>query len=227
MRRPRPQPPGVMNSPRRRDEHLLTQEREQRTREPQRICVGCKERDSRGALARLVIEEPRSDSGSPRIVADVMRRLPGRGVSIHPRRGCVEAAARKGGLSRGFRTQMKVEPAELIELLSAQYEARMRGLLLAARRSGALAVGTDAVREAMGRVEGALLIVAADAAGRREEIEQAATRLAKACIVFATKDELGRLLGRATVGVCLVLESGIAAELARTATLLTQLSEDG
>lgn len=185
-----------------------------------RTCAGCRSRDARDALLRFAI---RADE--PRLVPDPQRRLPGRGVSVHPTRRCVEAAVRKGGLARALRAPVGVSPEALCALAASRYAERVRGLLLAASRHKVLALGTGAVRDAIRQRVAQLVLVASDAAGRREEIEAAAERLDHRVVVFGTKAGLGAVFGRAELGVLAVLDAGIAREVAATAARAKALLE--
>ena len=109
-----------------------------------------------------------------------------------------------------------------------QYRRRVEGLLVAAHRSRAATVGTDAVREAMHAPrlgQGALLVVSEDAAGRRDELVASADRLGTACVVFGTKASLGRVFGRGEVAIVLVTDRGIAASIVETSSRMAALSE--
>ncbi len=64
--------------------------------QPIRTCVGCRERDVRSALTRLVRAE-----GS--ITLDRRGRLPGRGAYLHAHAACLDAFARRGGFVRSLR----------------------------------------------------------------------------------------------------------------------------
>lgn len=70
------------------------------TRVPERTCVGCRGRASKGALLRLV----REAGGAVRV--DASRSLPGRGAYVHRDRSCVELALRGGALSRALRVRL-------------------------------------------------------------------------------------------------------------------------
>jgi hypothetical protein len=200
---------------------ITPQNLENESRAPTRTCVGCRRRDERDALLRFVVRDE-----APRLVPDVRRRLPGRGVSVHPRRECVERAVAKGGFARALRGKVDTSAEELCALAAGQYERRLEGLLLAAFRNGKVAVGTDAVRRALAEATVRVLVVAGDASGRREEIWSQAERLGNRCVMVGTKAKLGRPFGRAEVGVLAILDEGIAKEVAATAARATQLSED-
>ncbi|MCC7536590.1 MAG: DUF448 domain-containing protein [Deltaproteobacteria bacterium] len=176
-----------------------------------RTCVGCRSADTKGSLVRVV----RGPQGQ--IVPDPMGRLPGRGAYVHVRGDCMAAAVR-GGLARAFRAPVELGADELAVAIEARLVVRRTGLLVAARRAGALAIGTDAVRDAIASRRVALLLVASDAAGRREELSAAVGRLGRACVEVGTKTELGALLGREEVGVVAVLDRGLAEAIASVST---------
>ena len=61
-----------------------------------RTCVGCRERDARTVLTRLVARVGR-------LVVAASRAAAGRGAWVHARATCLEAFARKGGFVRSLR----------------------------------------------------------------------------------------------------------------------------
>ena len=63
--------------------------------EPVRTCVGCRGRENKSDLIRLV----RSDG---LIMVDVRRTQPGRGAYLHPRRKCWEQAFHRRALTRAL-----------------------------------------------------------------------------------------------------------------------------
>ena len=64
--------------------------------QPVRTCVGCRARDERSALVRIVAR----DGG---LVPDHDGRLGGRGAYLHARGDCMENFARRGGFVRSLR----------------------------------------------------------------------------------------------------------------------------
>ena len=161
----------------------------------------------------------------------------GRGAHVHARLDCLMQAPRglgrafKGGrrqgesategASRPPRSAIVVTPSELGARLVAASNQRIRGLLLAARRLGAVAVGADAAFEALARGAYAagdgqsapLAIVAVDAASIADTIEVRRAVAAGRAIAWSTKLELGALLGEQAVAICTVRHESIAAEL--------------
>jgi predicted RNA-binding protein YlxR (DUF448 family)/ribosomal protein L7Ae-like RNA K-turn-binding protein len=186
-----------------------------------RTCVGCGKPDGRDALLRLVVvDEP------PYVVPDIGHRLAGRGASVHPVRSCVETALRNGGLSRALRKPVRVEARRFMDLLVFQFERRLDGLLMAAARTRKCAVGTDAVRACLREGQARLLCVAADAAGRRDELVSLAVAAGVPVVEFGPKARLGRLFGRDAVGVVAVTHKGIGIELADAADRRRLFSEE-
>ncbi len=204
----------------------LVAKAEETVGEPERTCVGCRGADAQSELLRFAFADD-----PPRLAPDPSRRLGGRGASVHPKRSCLEEAVRRGGFSRAFRRPVEVEAETLIRAAADQYRRRIGGLLLAGWRARHLAVGTDAVDRALAEAKRpVMLVVAADAAGRRDELEKRAAAQAHAslpaCITYGDKATLGRLFGRETLGVLGILDEGIAAEVALAARCVDELSED-
>jgi predicted RNA-binding protein YlxR (DUF448 family) len=186
-----------------------------------RSCVGCRQIDSRDVLLRFVaLGDP------PAFAPDIRRRAIGRGVSVHPRYRCVAAAVRSGALRRGLGVDVNTSARELAQSAAQQYQRRAEGLLLAARRARHVALGTEAVRDAITAHKVQLLLVAQDAEGSREELVQAATRLGRSCLVWSNKQELGRLCGRALLSIVAILDAGIASELRHVVRCAAELAED-
>ncbi|WP_197671828.1 YlxR family protein [Devriesea agamarum] len=64
--------------------------------DPQRTCVGCRQRCSVGDLLRIVAPE-----GC--VEYDLHRRKSGRGAWIHPNPHCLKLARTRGAFARAFR----------------------------------------------------------------------------------------------------------------------------
>lgn len=189
---------------------------------PIRTCAGCRGKDTADALLRFAVcSEP------PYVAPDVGGRLGGRGVSVHPRRKCLDDAVAKGGFARSLRRKVPLAAAHVAELAAQQYRRRAEGLLSSAHRAGHTAVGTDAVREAMEQGRVRLLVVATDAANRREDLTARAERLGGACVILGTKVSLGKLLGKAEAAVVAVGEPELARQLGGAVARAKALEGDG
>ena len=198
----------------------------QRTEEGNRSCAGCRQTDDRDALLRFVVAGALQSGEPAQIAPDVRRRAPGRGVSVHPRYRCVEAAVRTGALRRGLGvTEAGGTARELSGMAAEQYRRRAAGLLASAQRARRVALGTEAVRDALNARTVKLVLVASDAEGSREELVAAAQRLGQSCLVWNTRQELGRQFGRALLAIVGVLDAGIATELRHVVRCASELEE--
>lgn len=63
---------------------------------PERTCVGCRRRAPQRELLRVALD-------GTRVVADPLRRAPGRGAYLHRDPRCVEQARRRRAFRRAFR----------------------------------------------------------------------------------------------------------------------------
>lgn len=77
---------------------------------PVRTCVGCRRKDARDALVRLVVDHA-SPGATPRVVVDERRSLPGRGAWVHPDPRCHELADKRRAVVRALRITSAVEHA--------------------------------------------------------------------------------------------------------------------
>jgi uncharacterized protein len=204
----------------------------------ERTCAGCRTREARDELLRfahVVFPSPGGASDpaapTPAIVPDFGGKLGGRGIWVHPRTACLRKAVR-GGFARALRSAVTVDFDELRAQVAGQLKRRVTGLLLAAKRRRAVALGTDASRMAL-KGHGAactahLLLVAKDAAGRRDDIIADATERSVAVVELSSKGELGQLTGKDELGYLAVLDFQIAREICDSARWLAGLAaEDG
>jgi ribosomal protein L7Ae-like RNA K-turn-binding protein len=133
----------------------------------------------------------------------------------------------RGGFARAVKGQVEIDFSDLRQQSKGQLERRLQGLLLAAKRRRAVALGTDATRLAVAACTAHLILVAKDAAGRREDIVAYATERSVPVIELSNKEELGHLTGKDTLGLLAVLDLQIAREISDSARWLAGLSEDG
>ena len=81
--------------------------------EPQRTCVGCRAKASKGELVRVV----REPSGVIRV--DATGKAEGRGAYLHPRAECASRAMRGQALGHALRTPLgAAEAASLMRELT-------------------------------------------------------------------------------------------------------------
>jgi predicted RNA-binding protein YlxR (DUF448 family) len=194
----------------------------ERSKASTRMCAGCGQRTGATELVRLVV-----GPSAPFVAVDLGRKLGGRGVSVHPTRKCVRAAAVRGGLSKALRGIAEVEPESVVRMMVAQYEQRVVGLLSSALRRGRLAIGTEAVRSALQANRGDLLVRAKDSRGRGDELARAAVAQGCATVTWGTKASLGEAFKRDELGVLLLMDRGIARAALDCLSHVEALSEDG
>jgi predicted RNA-binding protein YlxR (DUF448 family) len=73
--------------------------------------VGCRRRDVRSALLRVVAERDDTGEHVASVVADPRQRLPGRGAWLHPTPECLDLAVRRKAFGRALRVKAFLEVA--------------------------------------------------------------------------------------------------------------------
>ncbi len=99
--------------------------RQRPTRRVSRTCVGCRRRDDRSALLRVVAEWDDTGEHVARVVADPLLRLPGRGAWLHPTPECLDLALRRKAFGRALHVKARLELASV----SAYIEAREQSVV--------------------------------------------------------------------------------------------------
>jgi len=66
--------------------------------EPVRTCLGCRQRDIRSSLVRVVARDGEA-------VVDQSATLPGRGAWVHPTSECITTAIQRKAFGRALRTE--------------------------------------------------------------------------------------------------------------------------
>ena len=148
-----------------------------------------------------------------RVVPDLARKLPGRGLWVAADRASVTAAAKKGGFARAAKAKLTAQP-DLADLVEALLLKRVLDGLGLARRAGDLILGFEKVQAQIAAGKCAWLIEASDGAddGRRKMM-QAVRRLPSPprLLGLFTSDELSLALGLGNV-IHLVFLAGRGAE---------------
>jgi len=133
------------------------------------------------------------------VVPDLRARLPGRGAWVSADRASVDRAVGKSLFNRAFERPVTAPP-DLADRFEALLAERVLSVLGLARRAGRLAIGYDAVRQAIGAASApAWRIEAADGArdGRRK-LDAEARRFEVAAPMLSCFDAetLGAAVGR-------------------------------
>jgi uncharacterized protein len=122
-----------------------------------RQCIGSRARLDPAAMIRFV----RAPDG--RVVADLKRRLPGRGANVEAKRDAVAAAVKRRLFGRAFKAEVRAEdtlPDEVDRLLGAS----ALGSLGLARKAGQVVSGAAKVEAAVRSNKALALIQARDGA---------------------------------------------------------------
>jgi len=189
----------------------------------ERTCIVTREQKPVSALIRFAV------APDGEVVADLRRRLPGRGVWVTARSDLVATAERKHLFQRGFGEPVKVAPGLALRV-ALQLELAAESALSLARKAGSAVAGFGKVEAALGggTVVGLLhareaapdgvakLAAAAKRAGARPEI-----------VGVFRSEQLDLAFGRANV-IHAALLAGPASDnvLARVRALTAFLGED-
>jgi predicted RNA-binding protein YlxR (DUF448 family) len=99
--------------------------RQRPTQRKARTCLGCRRRDDRSALLRVVAEWDDTGEHFARVVPDPRLRLPGRGAWLHPTPECLDLALRRKAFGRALRVKARLELATV----SAYIETREQSVV--------------------------------------------------------------------------------------------------
>jgi uncharacterized protein len=204
-------------------EDLMTDTGPRGAGERQRCCAVSRHVRPVGELIRFVI----SPEGA--VLADVKRKLPGRGLWVTARHAAVREAVRRNAFARGFRRDVTVAPdlAERVDALLTR--AALDALAIAAKASRVVG-GFVAVQAAVSGQKVAALLHAREAApdGVRKLKAALGHRPQTAVVCLFTSPQLDLALGRLNV-VHAALLPGRESDgfLMRCASLERFRSDDG
>ena len=85
-----------------------------------RTCVGCRRRDVRSALLRVVAERKDTGEQITGVVVDQRLRLPGRGAWLHPTPECLDLAVRLKAFGRSLRVKALLDTAAVKAYIEAR-----------------------------------------------------------------------------------------------------------
>jgi predicted RNA-binding protein YlxR (DUF448 family) len=109
-----------------------------------------------------------------KVVPDLARKLPGRGIWVAANREAVQTAAKKGLFARAAKAKLTA-PGDLADQVEALLHGRLLSALGLARKAGDLTFGFEKVLAVVGQGKAAWLIEASDGAedGRRKVLAAA------------------------------------------------------
>ena len=138
-----------------------------------RTCIVTRQERTAEEMIRFVL------GPENRVVPDIRRKLPGRGVWVTANQDLVAKATRKGAFARGFKTGAKADD-DLADRVGHLLDQAALDALSMAKKAGLVTVGHDKIAAALKKGSVSLLLHASDAApGSRKKlgaIAQSVTR---------------------------------------------------
>ena len=174
---------------------------------PQRSCIGCRTVREQGELIRFV----RAPEGT--VLVDYRHKLPGRGAYTCLSRDCLERAVARRQFDRAFKLPCQPPAADQLSRLLLQAMAqRLESLLGMARKSSQLLSGGNQVLDALDKPKELAAVILADdiSEGVAGKLIGKARAGSVPCLRFATKADLGQLLGRGERSVAALLKGPLA-----------------
>jgi len=186
-----------------------------RSEEPERRCIASGETHPKGGMIRFVV----GPDGT--VVADLLGKLPGRGIWVSADRAALEKAVSKGLFSRSAKTQVKV-PEDLVSRLESALADRVVHLISLARKAGEAIAGFEKVKDWLAKDRAEVLIQASDGSGRgKAKLRPPAGK--DRFIGCLTADELGLAFGRENVIHGALAAGGLASRVVEEAQKLTAM----
>jgi uncharacterized protein len=180
---------------------------------PLRLCAATRVQKPVDDLIRFV-PDPEG-----RIVADLARRLPGRGVWVDGTRPAVEMAVRRRAFARSLKRPVIV-PEDLPDQVERLMARRLAEAVSLANKAGLLVAGFAKVEELIGRGRAVLLIHAAEAGedgaarlSRKLKGVLGAAQAAEAIVTDLTGPQLDLAIGRSNVVHAAASEGGASRRL--------------
>ncbi|WP_137700999.1 RNA-binding protein [Marimonas lutisalis] len=179
-----------------------------------RKCIATGELRPKNELLRFVVGP---DSA---IVADVMGKLPGRGIWVSADRAALEKAVKKGLFARAAKQAVTVSE-ELVDQVEAQLVRRVVDLIAMARKSGEAVAGYEKVKDWLSKDVAEILLQSSDGSERGKS--KLSTPMGGSFIGWLTTEELGRAFGRQTVVHAAIGAGGLAPRVVEEAARLKGL----
>lgn len=127
--------------------------------DPERRCIVSGEAQPKRGLIRFGV----SPDGF--LVADILEKLPGRGIWVSAERDALETAVAKDLFSRAARQKVTI-PNGLVEEIEQQLAKRMIDGVSMARKAGRAVAGFEKVKEWLGKEDARILLQASDGSER-------------------------------------------------------------
>ena len=182
-----------------------------RSEGPERKCIVTGEVQPKHGLIRFVA------APDGQIVADILGKLPGRGIWVSADRKALEEAAVKGAFSRAARTKVTVAE-DFVQEIDLQLARRTVDLISLARKGGEAVAGYEKVKDWLIKDYAEVLIQSSDGSERGKS--KLSTPYGGVFIGWLTSEELGLAFGRQTVIHAALASGGLASRIVEEAQRL-------
>jgi predicted RNA-binding protein YlxR (DUF448 family) len=179
-----------------------------------RKCIVSGTTKEKSGLVRFVVGP--SDS----IFADILEKLPGKGIWVSCDQDALRMASEKGLFSRAARRAVKV-PDTLVKDVEQMISNRVVGLLSLARKSGHSVAGYEKVKDWLSKDVVEVLVQSSDGSERGKS--KLSTPRDGSFIGWLSSEELGAAFGRQTVIHCALASGGITNRVVHEAQRLKGL----
>ncbi len=181
---------------------------------PERKCIATGEAHPTSELIRFVV------GPDGQIVADIMGKLPGRGIWVRATREALDLAVQKGLFARAAKQTVQV-PDDLVAKIEAQLARRIIDLVSLARKGGHAVSGYEKVKDWLYKDDAKVLLQASDGSERGKS--KLSTPEGGKFIGWLTADELGQAFGRETTIHAALGAGGLAQRVVEEAARLKGL----
>jgi len=179
--------------------------------DPERKCIVTGDAQSKLGLIRFVV------GPDGQIVADILGKLPGRGLWVSANRASLGEAVQKGLFSKAARQKVTV-PEGLIQDIEAQLARRTVDLISLARKGGTAVAGYEKVKDWLLKDYADVLVQSSDGSERGKS--KLSTPYGGVFIGWLTSDELGLAFGRQTVIHAALASGGLTSRIVEEAQRL-------
>jgi hypothetical protein len=181
---------------------------------PVRKCIASGTIKEKSGLVRFVVGPEES------IFADILEKLPGKGIWVSCDQDALRTVAEKGLFARAARKAVKV-PDTLLTDVEQMIANRVIGLLSLARKSGHSVAGYEKVKDWLSKDVAEVLVQSSDGSERGKS--KLSTPRDGSFIGWLSSQELGAAFGRQTVIHCALASGGITKRVVQEAQRLKGL----
>jgi uncharacterized protein len=184
--------------------------------------------DVRGSLRRCIVTRSELSPDdlirfvadpSGRIVPDIARKLPGRGVWVTGERSAIEAAVKANAFAKSLKRQVMVPP-DLPQIIDALFVRRLLNALSLANKAGLVSTGAEKVEKLLDSGRAVALLHGSDGTSEgRRKLDRKFTAIQRGkgqparVVDWLTIEELSLAMGRSNVVHAGLIQGGATKRL--------------